>query len=225
MNRAGTKAVVLLLAALPLLGAPCVKDKIVDVTVGFPATVTLEASGSTNVTSSSGDYDLKTEVDVPGALDDAGIDVFALDKDAIKVVQIFYRVTNPDVVGNRQVKGDLFVGRVDQSTGQVLGGGMGKVLVKGWSGNAGVGNVADPTAWVDITSLIDGNAGGLQLLNDYIYDCICFLQGTIPAMPNPYVRFAYTGTSTPTAQTTFFEYEVKIVFQGTFPQSYEVPFG
>lgn len=225
MRRDSLKAVVLLLAALPLMGAPCVEDKVVDVTIGFPATITLEASGSTNVTSQTGDYDLLAAVDVAGALADAEIDVNDLDKDAVKLIQILYRVTKPDVVANRQVQqGTVRVGRVDETTGQVIGGGSGQVLISGWSGNAGVGNIADPTAWIDITNLIDGTAGGLQLMNDYLEDVIVSLQ-TQTAMPDPYVRFSYSGTSTPTGQTTFFEYEVKMVFQGTVPHEFEVPFG
>ena len=43
------KAVVLLLLALPLLGAPCTEEKIVDITVGMPTTVLVDAEGSINI--------------------------------------------------------------------------------------------------------------------------------------------------------------------------------
>jgi hypothetical protein len=107
---------------------------------------------------------------------------------------------------------------VDSSTGNVPVGQA--ALIAGWSGAFGTG--VAPKAWVDITSYVQGP--GLTLLNGYLFDLITSLQqGT--TMPDPLIRYIYTGVSSPTDVTTDFEYEIKILFQTVVPQPYEVPFG
>ncbi|MGQ0720075.1 MAG: hypothetical protein ACT4PE_00735 [Candidatus Eiseniibacteriota bacterium] len=227
-TRNSLQAVALVLAALPLLGGPCVEEKVIELVIGFPTTVRIEASGSQNVINfQSADIDLKADMDIEGALDDAGIDVNDVGTDAatqtadVKVSQIFYRVIQPDAVANRQItNASLRVARLDAAGVPIPGGDQ--VLVTGWSNPAGVGNVADPTAWIDITNII--GVGGLNLLNTYMYDLIVCLQTGTP-ITNPNIRYQYSGTSSPTGQATLFEYEIKIVFQGIIPQTFDVPFG
>jgi hypothetical protein len=234
-NRKSGQAVALLLLALPILGGTCTEEKAVDLVIGFPTTVRFQASGSTNqVTFQSAGIDLVADLDIEAALDDAGVDVNDIDTDAatrttdIKVSQVFYRVIVPDAVANRQiVNADLRVGRVDAATQQIIGGGTGQVLIQNWCGNAGVGNVADPQAWIDVTNLLASGAPGttgLDPLNDYLYDLVIFLQTGTP-VPNPEIKYAFSGQSTPTGSPTLFEYEVKIVFQGVITETFEVPFG
>jgi hypothetical protein len=221
------KAVALLLAALPLLGAPCVEEKVIELVIGFPTTVTLEASGTQNqINFQSSTIDLKADMDVEGALDDAGIDVNDIGTDPntqtadVKVSQILYRVITPDAVPNRQITGaSLAVARLDSNGVPIT---TDQVLISNWSTPAGVGNVVDPTAWIDVTNLL--GSAGLNLLNNYMYDLIVCLQTGTP-ITNPNIRYAYSGTSAPTGQPTLFEYEVKIVFQGIIPQTFDVPFG
>jgi hypothetical protein len=216
------KLLALSVATIPLMGESCTKDKVVELVIGFPSTVHLIAEGTINDKDGVFTDDvvqLKDELDVAGALEDAGIDVATLDADAIKLVQVFYRIIQPDAVANRAIESStLHVQRVS-GTGTPIG--SPDVLVADFSAPAGSGNVADPEAWIDVTSLI--GASGLALLNEYLSDCIRFLQG-VP-FPNPGVRFQWQGISTPTDQATLFEYEVKAVFQGTFPQEFKVPFG
>jgi len=216
-------AVVLLLAALPLLGAPCTEEKIVDVVIGFTTTLQLIASGSTNTFTSTGTVDLKSDLDLATELSDAGVDAATLTPGDIQIAQVFYRVTQPDVVANRTItNGNLQISRLDDGTGLPLAGADHVALATGWSGPAGTGNVPSTTAWTDITA--DLSPAGVAILNQYVADLIAELQGGAPAV-NTMIQYDVSGDSTPTNQATSFHYEVKILFQGAIPQEYEVPFG
>lgn len=213
-------AVVLPLCALPLIAAPCTEEKVVDLVIGFPTTVLVQAEGSVNVNVTSGLIDVKAQTDVQQGLDDAGIDVSTLSPADITVAAVFYRVASPDAEPTRTVTGGVGVARANAS-GTIVSGGQSTLLISNWTGQFGVGAV-DPNQWIDITNTV--GAGGLALMNQYIADCITSLQTNKPLV-DPFIKYYYNGVSTPQSVNTSFQYEIKVLFQGVAPQTFEVPFG
>jgi hypothetical protein len=216
MRKTRLAGLVLLVASLPLLGSTCTEEKIVEIVIGFPTTVRLVASGSTNTHFDQDTIDVKADLDIEGALDDAGVD--PADLTDVNVAQVFYRVVQPDMNDpNRTIEnGSLTVARVIGGTPQAPA-----VLVSGWSMNAGSANVADPTAWIDITA--DIGAPGIALLNQFMDECVTELNGG-PAVVDPEIQYTVSGDSVDPNIATDFEYEIKVVFQTVIPQNYEVPF-
>jgi hypothetical protein len=216
MRRTNLAGLVLLLASMPLLGSTCTDEKIVDLVIGFPTTVRLVAEGETNTHMDSDTIDVKADLDIPGALDDAGVDPSELTD--VTVSEVFYRVIQPDTNDpNRTIEnGSLTVARVIGGVPQAPA-----VLVSGWSMNAGSANVADPNAWIDITA--DIGAPGIALLNQFLDECVTELNGG-PPVTNPEIQYTVSGDSIDPAIATLFEYEIKVVFQSVIPQSFEVPF-
>lgn len=209
-------ALVLLLASLPLLGSTCTEEKVVDLVIGFPTTVTVVAEGELNTHFDSGTVDLKTGLDIAAELDDADVD--PADLTAIRLVQVEYRVISPDAGDpNRTItNGTLTVARVVNGTPQAPA-----VLVTGWTMPAGNANVADPKAWIDITS--DLGSAGIALLNQYLVECVTALQGG-PPVANPLIHYEVSGDSTDPAIATSFRYEIRLVFQTVVGKTFEVPF-
>ncbi|HMB69220.1 MAG TPA: hypothetical protein VKU85_07900 [bacterium] len=216
MRRTSLAGLVLLLASLPLFGGTCTDEKVVEIVIGFPTTVRLVAEGEMNTHMDTDTVDIKADLDIPGALDDADVD--PADLTDITVAQVFYRVVQPDTNDpNRTiVNGNLTVARVVGGVPQAPA-----VLVSGWSMNAGSANVADPTAWIDITA--DIGAPGIALLNQLLDECVAELNGGLPVL-NPEIQYSVSGDSNDPAIATLFEYEIKVVFQTVIPQTYEVPF-
>lgn len=214
------KNLLLLALMFPFLGATCAEEKLVSLSLGFPTTARFVAEGEINQHNDTDIVDVKAEIDLAAELENADVDPNDLDPDAIKVVQIFYRVIQPDPTPNRTIEnGSLEVVAVDASDNPI---GAPAVLVSGFSAPAGTGNVGDPTAWIDITNLI--GAGGLALLNGFLEDCVTELQGG-PAPANTSFQYTVTGDSAPGNVETNFQWEIKIVFQGTVQKEFEVPFG
>jgi hypothetical protein len=206
---------------LPLIGSTCTADKLVTLSIGFPTTARFVAEGSTNQHDDSQIVDVKTDLDIEGALADADIDVNDLEDDAVKIVQVFYRVIQPDQVANRTiVNGDLTVSMVDDQD-QVISGPF--VAVNGFSFPAGIGNVANPTEWIDITPEL--GTDGVTFMNQFLVDCLQELKGTGPGPASGRFRYDVSGTSAPPMTETYFEWEIKFVFQGTVQKQFEVPFG
>jgi hypothetical protein len=205
-----------LLGSLPLLGGTCTEEKLVDLVIGFPTTVRLEASGELNTHFDMDTIDLKADLDIATELDDAGID--PADLTDVNVSQVFYRVIQPDAGDpNRMItNGNLTVARVIGGVPQAPA-----VLVSNWSMPAGASNVVDPNAWIDITSTI--GSAGIALLNQLMDECVTELNGG-PAVTDPEIEYTVSGDSSDPAIATAFEYEIKIVFQTVVQETFEVPF-
>ena len=209
------KNLLLLALMFPFLGATCAEDKLVSLSLGFPTTARFIAEGEISQHNDTQIVDVKADIDLATELDNADIDPNDLDPDAIKVVQVFYRVIQPDPTPNRTIE-NAFLEVIEAGSG-----GAPAVLVSGFSFPAGTGNVGGPTAWIEITDLL--GAGGIALLNGFLEDCVTELQGGPAA--NASFQYTVQGDSAPSDVETNFQWEIKVVFQGTVQKTFEVPFG
>ena len=121
------KNLLLLALMFPFLGATCAEDKLVSLSLGFPTTARFIAEGELNVHNDTQIVDVKAEIDLATELDNADIDPNDLDPDAIKVVQVFYRVIQPDPTPNRTIE-NAFLEVIEAGSG-----GAPAVLVSGFS--------------------------------------------------------------------------------------------
>ena len=127
-------ALALAILALPIFGAVCTEEKVVDLVIGLPTTVTLIAEGEINTHFDADTVNVKEDIDLEAELDNLGISPDEVEKDAIRISQVFYRVIDPDPVSNRRIENaDLTVVQIDSETGN---DGRTAVLVSGWSMNA-----------------------------------------------------------------------------------------
>lgn len=193
------------LAMIPVIGATCTDEKVIDIIIGADIRAEFLAEGELNTHQDSDMVNIKEEFDIEGALDDAGVDANDLDPDALKVSRIYYRVTVPEA-GRSIANGTLTVQR---------GGGTAEILVTGFSAS-----VATATDWIEITNLL--GASGVSLLNDVAADCIVELQGGAP-LADPVITYEVTGDSLPGDVETNFQWAVKVEFQGKLQQEFEVP--
>ncbi|MEZ5065616.1 MAG: hypothetical protein R3B81_12860 [bacterium] len=211
--------VALPILSVMLMAATCSNEQIVTLSLGFPTVARFIATGEVNFHDDSQIVNVTEDLDIEGALDDADIDINDLEDDAIKIVQVLYRVIQPDVVANRIITNTLVeVVPVDAGNNDI---GSPAVLITGYTMPAGSGNVPNPEEWIDITNVI--GTDGINLMNDYLLETVQGLKGNGPGPVNDSFRYHVRGTSAPPTETNF-EWEVKLVFQGTVQKSFDVPF-
>ncbi len=193
------------LLMLPVLGATCTEEKVVDIIIGTDIQGEFIAEGELNTHSDTDTINIKEAFDVEGALADAGIDANDIDADALKVSRVYYRITIPEA------------GRSIENTSLTVSRGAGSpaVLVSGFSADAG-----SVTDWIDITTYL--GADGVDLLNTMAFDCVTELQGGAP-LTEPTITYVVTGDSVPGAVETNFQWAVKVEFQGKLMQEFELP--
>ena len=209
------RLIALPLLMLPLIGSTCSEEKLVTLSIGFPTIAQFIASGELNTHEDSDIVDVKNDIDIAGELESAGIDPQTLDDDAVKIIQIFYRIVQADPEGTREiVNGELEVVEVDPNDNEI---GPPVITAQGFSAAAGA-----VTDWIDITAHFTDP--GIAYFNAFLADCVREIKGTGPPVNG---RFKYTvrGDSNPGNVETDFVWEIKIVFQGTFQKQFDVVFG
>jgi hypothetical protein len=203
----------LVVCAIPFLGATCTKEKLVDLVIGLETEAEFIASGSINTFEDEDSFVLAEEVDIEGALDDAGVNVSQLEPDAIKVARIFYKITQPEA-GRSIENGLLQVRRIPPG-----GGGFGPpaILVSGFDAD-----VSQATDWIDITDLV--GAPGVTMLNEVFREVIEYLQaGSTGSTAFSTISYVVSGDSVPLDTPTDFQWRVKVLFQGKVAQEFELP--
>jgi hypothetical protein len=169
---------------------PEIKDKVVQLAVGGSTTTEWVSDGEVNTHDDSQTVDIKTDIDLPKILSDAGIDV--LDVDDIKVSGISYRVTAPDPEPTRRiVNGQVTVRR---------GAGAETPIVTNF-------NVLVNSATTYQTATVDPL--GVDLINTLLDDILTELQSGISASPTQ-ITYHVTGQSTPTGVPTHFTWQLKL---------------
>lgn len=198
------KGAALFVGMIPFLGATCTDEKIIEIIVAAAIEFDFVAEGELNIHDDTGSYDVKVELDLEQVLADADIDPGDLDSDALKVSRIFYRITVAEA-GRSIAGGNLTAAR---------GMGPAQVVVSGFGFSA-----AAVTDWIDITGTL--GAGGIDLLNGVIEDCLIELQGGPEAMDTT-VFYTVSGNSIPGEDPTDFKWAVKIQFQGVLPKTFDI---
>lgn len=193
-TRIALLSTVVLVAALANTGCitvPQVKDRKVDLATTVPVTLTLHASGTTNLDNTTHSVNLRDSVDFKQAVDDAGID--ASDITRITLSKIQYRVTIPDANASRAITGSINV--------QVGGAGSLAALASVTSAPANA-----VTGWITPTV----NAAGVTQVNNMLAAVLTELHGG--ALANENVTYNDTGTSAPAGVATDFYYQVRLTF-------------
>jgi hypothetical protein len=194
------------LAVLPLLGADCMEDKVVDLILTASAEASFEATGEVNVHDDTDTVDLKAEIDLPTLLADNDVDPADLDPDALKLSKILYKVEVPEA--GRSIDGcELTVQRQGAATPGIL--------VTGFSAS-----MAAATDWIDITPLL--GAAGVTMINDFLEAWIAELQGG-PVVTDSEFTYHVSGTSNPQDDPSNFTWAVKIQLQGKVPTTFNLP--
>jgi hypothetical protein len=150
--------------------------------------------------------DIKEDMDVEAALDDADVD--PADIDELQVVQVFYKVTRAEA-GRTIDNGLLEFTRVN------VGGPF--VLASGFSADMGA-----ETDWIDVT---DHLQPGINQINNFLSEYLAELKGTGPPVQNTQFMYHVSGNSNPGSTPTNFQWRVKIVIQATTQKEFEIPFG
>ena len=203
----GLRRILLLPAlALPLTAGTCTEEKIVDLVIGLPTTATFLADGELNVHFDEALVDVKEDLDIAGALEDA--DLEASDIETIQIVQIFYRVSRPEA-GRSIENGELQFTRVGAPGGSHL-------LVSGVDAD-----MSAVTDWIDVTDKLQP---GINEINAFLDECVAELQGGPPVV-NTQFLYEVSGDSVPGEVPTDFEWQVKIVIQAVAKGEFEIPFG
>ena len=192
------------LAMIPLLGANCMEDKIVDLIITGSAETEFEATGQVNVYDETKTVNVKAELDLAGLLADNGIDPMDLSEDAVKLSKIYYKVVTPEA--GRSIQN----GVLELTRGAVTG-----ILVSGF--NADMGAVTD---WIEITDLLGVN--GVAMLNAFLRECVLELQGRGLPVDGTFT-YHVSGTSNPQNDPSNFVWAVKIQFQGKVPKVFNLP--
>jgi hypothetical protein len=173
---------------------PQLENRIVELAVGASTTYQSHATGSINTgtfSDASSPIDLKGDVDLPGILDDNGVDVG--DVKSVKVAGLSYRIVTPQA------------GRSISGTNVTLkrGNASPVTIVSNFSASAG-----SATGWIDVTNKL--TPGGVTLVNQILADLLTDAKGQTPLNPSFTVVYSVTGSSTPTNQATDFTWEIKL---------------
>jgi hypothetical protein len=194
------KLSVLLLGALPLLGAEClpipdIQEKAVELAVGGAVTVQFVAEGLINYVSDEVTVDIADSLDLRQIIIDAGIDPD--DVTDVKMSGAAYRVVEPDPTEDRQIQdGQVTIER---------SGGSEQALITDF--DEYVNTVVDfKTAPLD--------SAGVTVINDLLGDLLVEVQGGPPAT-NTEVTFRVSGYSVPAEVPTDFVWELKVLFSIT----------
>jgi hypothetical protein len=191
--------------ALPLMGESCTEEKLVSLSIGVDTTAEFLAEGSQNWHDDTDQIDFKNEVDIAAALDDADVD--PNDVESIKVSRIYYRITVPDPVSTRMIEdGDVSVERINVGT---------HPIITNFSGPAGA-----VTDWIEVTHLV--NADGIEMVNDFMVECLAELQGG-PPVGDGIFEYHVDGISTPADISTGFQWEIKVSFSVVANETFDVP--
>lgn len=196
------------LAMLPLLGSTCVEDKVVDLILTASAEAEFVAEGSVNTHHDTDTVNLKDEVDLGALLAENDIDPMDLDADAFQVSKLYYKVVVPQA-GRSIANGVLKIQRGAAGAQITLATGFG----------ASMGAMTD---WIDITDLL--NADGVDLLNDFLADCVAEAKGGA-VVSDDQATFTYdvSGDSLPQGEESNFTWAAKLQFQGTVPTTLSLP--
>lgn len=194
--------------AFALTAGTCTSDKVVQMVIGAPTTVEFIASGQTNVYDDTQSVDVKDDLDLEGALDDADID--PNDVDEVQLVQVFYRITQAEA-GRSIENGFLeFTRPGAASPGPHL-------VVSGFTADASA-----VTDWVDVTDLLQP---GIDQINQFMDEYLAELKGTGPPVTNTTFDYHVSGNSVPASVPTNFRWEIKLVIQVVAEREFTVPFG
>lgn len=209
------RILVLAALALPLTASTCTTDKDVDVVVGVPTEVQvdIQSSGGQNHHNNTRAIDLKNELDLAGALDDAGVS--ASDVKSIAVTQIFYRIVSPQA-GKQETNGHVEITR-GTLNGGLFTGGTAVVVADGYGADLGT---LSPD-WIDITNTLKP---GITVLNGLATDLLNELKNGTPAQ-NTAILYNVSGDVTPSSTPTLVGWKIKIVFQVVTTKSFSIPFG
>jgi hypothetical protein len=200
---------------LPLTASTCTKTKDVDVVVGVPTEIELsiDSTGGSNYHEDTNAVDLRDDLDLASALDDAGID--RSEVSAIHVVQVFYRITAPQA-GKMLTNGHLTVERGDIAGGFVPSGSE-VVVADGYTADLGT---TSPD-WIDVT---DSIRPGINVLDALAGDLLNELKTGTPAQHTA-VRYHVSGNVEPGDTETHVGWSLRILIQATATREFEIPFG
>ena len=196
-----------LVVALAVMNGGCllipdIKDKVVELAVTGSTVVEFHATGLINSFDEMKTIDLRDSVDLPGILDDAGIDVSKVTN--ISLSGVAYRISVADPEPSRQiVNGMVTVTR---------GGGSEQPLVTAFSAPAGA-----VTGYT--TATLD--PAGVTQLNNLLDEWLAELQGG--ALANTVFSYHVSGGSTPSNVDTEFYWQVKITISITGSIEVSVP--
>ncbi len=191
----------LALTALTVQGGciiiPEVKSKIVELVAAGSACDTLEAIGIINNHDDRSVIDLKSGIDIRQVLDDAGIDVDAVD--SIAVFGVTYKTTQPDPQAGREIVN----GNVTVQRGTVVGGtftpsGAAVPIIQNF-------NVLVNSVTTDATAPL--TAAGVALLNQILNECLQEAKGG-PLATNTAIEYHVTGQSFPQDIATDFKWRI-----------------
>jgi hypothetical protein len=172
---------------------PEIQKRVVELAVGGSTTQEFVASGELNIHDKRDTVDVRTSIDLPALLDDAGIDL--ADVEDIKFAGVAYRVTQQDPAANRAIQnGTVTIQRGLLGTERPLVDNF-NVLVN------------DPASASFQTATL--NTAGVALINQLLTDILTELKGG-PVATNTLVITHVNGTSTPGAVPTDFKYELRL---------------
>jgi len=193
--------------AFALTAGQCTDERIVELVIGVPTEIEFLATGSVNTYQDTDTVDVKEDLDLESALDDADID--PEDVDEIQVVQVFYKITVPEA-GRTITNGKLeFTRNGAANPGPHL-------IVNGFSASA-----AAVTDWIDVTDTLQP---GIDQINTFLAECLTELKGG-PAVANSSFTYTVSGDSNPAADPTLFQWRVKLVIQVVAERTFEeIPF-
>lgn len=192
-NRSTLAALILtMLFGQGCLLIPEIEKRVVELAVGGSTTQEFVASGELNVHDKRDTVDVRTAIDLPSLLDNAGIDLS--DVETIAFSGAAYRVTQQDPTANRAIQN----GTVTIQRGLA---GAETPLVDNF--NVLVNDPANLS--FQNTTL---NSAGVALINQLLNDVLAELKGGPPAT-NTIVITHVHGDSSPGQIATDFKYEIR----------------
>lgn len=192
-NRSTLAALILtMLVGQGCLLLPEIEKRVVELAVGGSTTQEFSAIGEINTINDRDTVDVRTAIDLPGLLDNAGIDLS--DVETIAFAGAAYRVTQQDPTANRAITG----GTVTIQRGL---GGAETTLISNF--NVAVNDPAN--ANFQPATL---NSAGVNVVNQILNDILTELKGGAPAT-NTLVITHVSGNSTPAVATNF-KYELRL---------------
>ncbi|GJM44584.1 MAG: hypothetical protein DHS20C21_14260 [Gemmatimonadota bacterium] len=194
------KTAALALLMLPLLGATCAKDKLIALIIDADLIGVFQASGELNVHSDTDTINLRDELNLDQVVADQGVDVHAIDPDALKVKRIFYKIVTPEA-GRSITNGQVSLDGISLATGLTV-------------------SAATATDWIDITTRL--SAGGVIYVNSFLKAVVLDLQNGTSNAP-PTVTYSVSGNSLPADDPTDFVWSVKLEITGIVKQEYTLP--
>ncbi len=196
MLLAAALAAIVLLPSTSCVLAPEIKDKIIELALGASHTAAFVSQGSVNNINETRTIDLAVDIDLPGLLDDAGVDIS--DVKDIRMSGAKYRVKRLDPTPDRRIVNGTVTAQ--RGTGPVT---------------AIVTNFSEDVNSVTSFKTAPLDAAGVALINQILADLLTALKaGQQPT--NMSITYTLTGQSTPSAPTDFeWELQLDVTIVGT----------